>query len=81
MFASYLAFDGSVWNTQELTEWLKSLGTCPRILSLNKTFIQNQGNTSDFVEKISVDGDDDSESNDAFVEPFFLEKDTLFLTI
>ena len=70
MFASYLAFDGSVWNTQELTEWLKSLGTCPRILSLNKTFIQNQGNTSDFVEKISVDGDDDSESNDAFEEPF-----------
>ena len=47
------------------------MGTCPRILSLNKTFIQNQGNTSDFVEKISVDGDDDSESNDAFEEPFF----------
>ena len=46
------------------------MGTCPRILSLNKTLTQNQGNTSDLVEKISVDGDDDSESNDAFEEPF-----------
>ena len=50
------------------------MGTCPRILSLNKTSIQNQGNTSDFVEKNFVDGDDDSESNDAFEEPFFVKE-------